>query len=411
MKRILFMLLACAICASLPADSYANGYKILCLKSVKATSMGEAFAVQADDPSAIAINPAGLAQLQGNQVNIQATALNAYTSHRSPSGEKTDIEDQWQMVPSAYWTTDMGKEDMSVGIGIFFPNGISTEWSKDSFARYVATYSDLIVADISPALGMKLTDSLMAGAGLDFIYSEARLENMIDAGVLSGGAPNGMDLESKLQGDGTALSGNVGLIWKINPRHSTALTYHHPFTVEYEGDLTLAGTANDMTATLDFPASIVAGYAYRPTDKLKLEVNLDWTDWQAVDDIIIDIDGAGRVAKAQDLENTVAYKFGTEYHWSDNLDLRAGYIYNENATPENAWRPSLPDTDVHFLTMGTGHNISKATTIDTALQLVYYEKRTIDNNVDFNEFASSSSIDGTYRTFAPCLSIAVNHKF
>ena len=28
----------------------ANGYKILCVRSVKATAMGEAFIVQADDP-------------------------------------------------------------------------------------------------------------------------------------------------------------------------------------------------------------------------------------------------------------------------------------------------------------------------------------------------------------------------
>ncbi len=411
MKRFTLTALIGIVVMGICIETYANGYKILNVKSAKATGMAEAFIVQADDPSAIAMNPAGLAQLSGNQLNVHATICNAYARHRSPSGQKTDIEDKWQMVPSVFWTTDMGREDMSAGLGISFPNGISTEWAQDSFARYVATYSDLIVADICPAFGMRLNDFIMLGAGLDLIYSEAQLENIVDAGVLGGGAPNGMDLESKLKGDGTALSANIGIICEINSRHSAAVTYRHGFSVDYEGDITLGGVRSDVEATLDFPASVVLGYAYKPTEQLKLEVDLDWTDWQAVDDIVIDIAGAGRVTQQQDFHNTIAWKFGAEYAWTDALDLRLGYIYNENATPEHAWRPSLPDTDVHFLTMGAGYDVNEATTIDTALQLVYYEKRTIDNNVDFNEFASMSSIDGTYRNFAPCLSISATRRF
>jgi len=51
----------------------ANGYKILCVRSAKATAMGEAFIVQADDPSAVAFNPAGLPDLKGVQLSLQST--------------------------------------------------------------------------------------------------------------------------------------------------------------------------------------------------------------------------------------------------------------------------------------------------------------------------------------------------
>jgi len=406
-------LLAVAVCMAWGAGAYANGYKILCVKSAKATAMGEAFIVQADDPSAIAYNPAGLAQVRGEQVSLQATFMNGYTEYTSPWGQNTDIEDRWQTVPSLFATTDLGRDDMALGLGVSFPNGLSSEWSKDSFARYVATYSSLTVADISPAFGMRVGERLMVGAGLDFYCSEARLRNMVDLGLLAG-APGAMDAESKLSGEGTAWGGNVGAIYRITPRHSVAVTYRLPYSVEYDGTYTLAaaGIRSDISATMDFPAAAVMGYAFRPNDTWKFEFNADWTDWQAVDDLTVDFKTPGMppVTQREDLHNTVACKFGTEYRYSDSLDLRFGYIFNQNATPEATWRPSLPDTDVHFLTAGCGYRRGSVT-IDAALQLVFYEKRTIDNNVDLNEWRSSSSIDGTYETFAPCFSLGATYRF
>jgi long-chain fatty acid transport protein len=399
--------------AMLATGAYANGYKVLGVKSAKATGMGEAFITQADDPSAVAFNPAGLAQLRGEQANLQATICNAYTTHRSSAGESTSMEDRWQTVPALFVSSDLGQENMALGLGVSYPNGLSSEWEEDSFARYVATYSDLRVMELGPAFGMRLGDVLMLGGGICFYKSEARLEGMMDAGLL-GGAPGMMDVRRKMEGDGTAWGGNVGLIYRINPQHGVALTYRLPYSVEYDGDFSVPalGIQTDAKATFDFPAVAVAGYAFRPTDKWKFEFDLDWTDWQSVDDITIRFDSPGmpESVMAQDLKNTFAYKLGAEYGYSKDLRLRAGYIYNENATAEETWRPSLPDTDVHFVTMGMGYDVGQFT-VDTALQLIFYEPRHIDNNVDNNEWTSSSSVDGEYKTFAPALSVSGTYRF
>src|SRR3989339_1074914 len=103
------------VCVS---TSYANGYRVLCVKSSKATAMGEAFIVQADDPSAIAYNPAGIAQLNGNQVNVNATVVNLYTEHTSLLGQSTDIKDKWQVVPSIFLTSDFGQHKWVAGLGL-----------------------------------------------------------------------------------------------------------------------------------------------------------------------------------------------------------------------------------------------------------------------------------------------------
>ena len=388
----------------------ANGYKILGVKSAKATAMGEAFIVQADDPSAVAINPAGISQLQSNQVQAQVTVCNAYASRTSPTGEKSHNEDQWQPVPSFFATTEL-KKDVTAGLGLSFPNGLSSTWADDSFVRYVATYSDLVVADLSPAIGAKVTDHLRLGVAADYYYSQAKLEHMMDVGMLHG-APGKMDTKSTMEGSGSAWGYNVGAIYEFNREHAVALTYRAPYTINYDGDLSMGGQNLDLSTAIDFPAVVVAGYAWRPTDKWKFEINLDWTDWDQTGDITLHFKNPGipDATQKQGLQNTVAYKLGAEYLYSEKLALRAGYIYNQNATPEEDWRPSLLDTDVQFITAGFGYRLS-GWTIDTALQLVFYKERTINNNVDGNETTSSSSIDGTYKAFAPCVSLAATYGF
>ena len=106
----------------------------------------------------------------------------------------------------------------------------------------------------------------------------------------------------------------------------------------------------------------------------------------------------------------MAIKLGSEYRPAGSWAWRCGYTFSENATPTATWRPSLPDTDTHFFTAGSGYTCDDIT-IDLTLQYIYYETRTIDNNVDFNESSSPSTIDGTYRTWAPCISLAATYRF
>lgn len=390
---------------------HANGYKVLCVKSAKATAMGEAFIVAPDDPSAIAYNPAGLAQLRGNQVNVHGILVNGYAEHTGSTGRTTHNVDQWQGVPSLYATTDFDRQHLAVGLGLSLPNGLSSEWSHDSFARYVATYSSLMVADICPAIGVQLTEHLMVGAGLDFYYSKARLDHMIDMGLFAG-TPGAMDVEASLRGSGTTWGFNVGLVYQLNRRHALAATYRQPYSIRFDGDLAVGGVSQDLSTKIDFPAVTVIGYAFRPNPRWTMQVNLDWTDWQAVDDITLRFKdlATADVVQEQGFTNTMAWKVGSEYAWSDRLALRCGYIHNQSATPERNWRPSLIDTRTQFITLGTGSNW-KRLTIDTALHVVFYRDRTIDNNVDNNESISSSSIDGTYQAFTPGGSLAVTYRY
>jgi long-chain fatty acid transport protein len=410
MSRVIaVVVLGMVVC--LAHEGFANGYRILGVKSVRANAMGEAFTAQADDPSAIAFNPSGIAQLEGDQVNVNITLCDGYTEHTAPDGTKTDNVEGWQTIPSLFVTSDLGSGKPVLGLGLSVPNGLSSEWEDDSFARYVATYSELFVLDVSPTVATRVGDRLMLGVSANYYYSEAKLNRMVDVGAVLG-APGTMDMESKLTGDGSAWGFNLGATYDISDSHRVALMYHHPYTIDYEGELEVGGAAGDVEASIDFPMTVVLAYAFRPTEKLTLEVDLDWTDWDSTDDIEIRPAAAGMsdTALEQNLNSTMAYKVGVQYLWTESVALRCGYIYNESATPEASWRPSLPDSDTHFLTGGFGYTWDNLT-VDTAVQIIFYEDRTIDNNVDANESVSSSSVDGEYSTWAPCLSLGATYRF
>jgi len=62
------------------------------------------------------------------------------------------------------------------------------------------------------------------------------------------------------------------------------------------------------------------------------------------------------------------------------------------------------------VTSGFGYRIGKFD-IDGAFQLILYEDRVIDNNVDDHETLSSSSIDGTYENIAVGVSLSSCYRF
>ena len=423
MRRLTIAFFGVTIVMILSNDqAFANGFKILGVKSTKATAMGEAFIVQADDPTAIAFNPAGLTQVEGSQFSAGFTITNGWVEHRSSQGVKEDILDKWQTIPYCFITTNLSnKGNITLGLGITAPNGLSTEWSQTGFARYVATFSELVVIDINPSIAYKIADNLSMGMGISCYYSTAVLGGIADYGNLVG-LPGALDGEAKLEAKGYSWGYNFGVLYKLNERHSFAATFKSPFTIEYEGDSKYTNIPDfmglgpsfdsDLETAIDFPAIVVLGYAYHPTDRLKLEFNLDWTNWETLDHVTVDFDSnlLSDFTYTYECENTFAYKFGLEYLVSEWFKLRAGYIYNENATPEEYWRPSLPDTDTHFACFGFGYKLRKVT-LDGALQLIFFEDRSIDNNVDNNEVSTSSSIDGEYKNFGIAFSLGVTYKF
>src|SRR5512134_3279234 len=108
----------------------------------KAMGMGFAFTAQANDPSAIYFNPAGIVQLKGQNVMIGMTYIRengAEFTGTTPLTWNTatgtcDIRSETQkdldfLVPNAYWTRK-ASPNFAYGVGLFVPFGLAQEYEN-----------------------------------------------------------------------------------------------------------------------------------------------------------------------------------------------------------------------------------------------------------------------------------------
>src|SRR5208282_6162392 len=87
----LAFLVGASLCLMVPDRLGAVGFR-LPNQDPEAIARGNAFAATADNPSAIYYNPAGITQLEGDNIRVGIYVISADTKFTSPSGAtaKTD---------------------------------------------------------------------------------------------------------------------------------------------------------------------------------------------------------------------------------------------------------------------------------------------------------------------------------
>ena len=145
-----------------------------------ASGMGNAFSAQADDPSALHYNPAGMTQLRGVEFLTGALLSGGTTTFTSPTGVTAtgdrDGSLAWPPPTHLYLTAnlkDLGIRafgDLTAGIGVTVPFGSVTRWPNDGPFRTATTFNTLPLLDIKPTVAYRLTNDLSIGLGAD-IYT------------------------------------------------------------------------------------------------------------------------------------------------------------------------------------------------------------------------------------------------
>jgi long-chain fatty acid transport protein len=190
-----------------------------------ASAMGNAFAAQADDPSALHYNPAGMTQLRGIQFMAGGLISGGSTDFVSPIGVTATGDRNgtvaWPPPVHTYITMnvkDLGLTalgNLSVGIGLTVPFGSLTRWPSDGPFRTATTFSALPLLDIKPTLAYKVTENVSLGLGADiYTFSGLAGEGHVERqSVWPGGLgiPTGSKVE--LYGKDTAAGFNASLLY------------------------------------------------------------------------------------------------------------------------------------------------------------------------------------------------------
>jgi len=366
-----------------------------------ATARGNAFTATADNPSAVFYNAAGLVQTNGTQIQGNVFAISLGYEYDSALGEES-MDDEFQPVPSAFIAHKFKDTPFALGFGAYAPFALGSDWGSD--AVFTAPFpsplsavpykADLIYVKYHLTGAWQISDTLAIGAGLSLDDTQVDLKS------------NGLEFE----GDDQVVGYSLSVLWQPSDQHSFGLNYQAKTEVEYDGNAdtftvfnqTIIPVSLDAKADLIFPESIIFGYSYRPNEQWNIEFNVDWTNWDRVNEL--SLDGVPGATYELNWESAFIWELGVTRYFDNGLHLSGGYTFVENAIPDADFLPIVPDSDRHFFAIGLGGNWEQL-----SWQVTYQQAFASDRSVSGNQ--TSPTIDGDYDLDSKAVALSLNWRF
>jgi len=365
-------------------------------QDAEAIGRGNAFAATADNPSAIYYNPAGITQLEGNNIQFGSLAyLNIYTEYKSPEGETFDTKHKILPVPQLHYVFTPKDQPFSFGLGVYSPFGLGMEWPDNVPFRNAALKAQLTYATINPVVAWKPFPTLSIAAGPTFNYSEAEL--------IQGVAVS--PYQFRFKGHDWAFGATAGILWQLHPMWSFGARYYSPTSLDYNGGASFEPAAPFLPPGLNtqmhlkFPQMVSGGVSFRPTPKWNIEVDVEWTDWHVSKSVVVDNVGTLPL----NWESSFFYELGVTRQLGRGYYLSAGYFFSEKSTPDQYFTPLVPDINLHVGSIGGGYK-GQHWSWAFACQIIGGSWRTIDNAVD-------PTVNGSYKLWTPTISASVGYHF
>ena len=277
-----YLHLACTllVLALAVSISFGGGYQIN-EHGARSMGMGGAFVARALDGSAIYFNPAGLAFQSGFHAMIGTTLIFPSTTFTGPSPLTTETSMNSQVFyPSNLYASYSLNDKWVVGLGVFSPYGLGTEWPSTWPGSQLAVKTDLQTFYINPTVAYKVNDKLAFGAGISIVLGSAKMSyNVQTYSSLLPPTPSASLGTASLDGTGNGVCFNVGAMYKATDKLSVGASYRSLVNLDLKGTasfdnmqaLTTFFPGGDGSLTLPMPSNLFVGVAYEVSPKLTLE--------------------------------------------------------------------------------------------------------------------------------------------
>jgi long-chain fatty acid transport protein len=384
-------------------------------QDAEAIARGNAFVATANNPSALYYNPAGITQLEGQ--NLQVGVLNYFgitAQYQSPAGTRSETEFELVPVPQFYYTYTPKDYALSFGLGLYSPFGLGAQWPENSGFRSLAIEGRLQYITVNPVLALKLHPTLSLAIGPTINYSKLKLRR----GLLST-TPGGDELRFK--GDDFDYGFNAGLLWQPHEKWSFGANYRSDTSLNYKGTasyyntgLGIPSTTVDSSARVQYPQIVSAGVSFRPTPKWNIEVNADWTDWETLNTVTLDgtrnfgFFGPSDLQFPLNWHNSWFYEIGATRYFENGYFASAGYFYSSKTTGEKDFNPIVADTDLHVGSVGAGYKGPRWRWA-LAFQIITGPYRDVKTSQP-NPYTGESA-NGKYRFIVPTITGSLGYHF
>lgn len=376
MNKYTKFLAASVIGLTAASNAQAAGYQ---LSDYSVSGLGRAYAgagVVGDDYSALAYNPAGMFANPKTGAQVGVTVVQQYGKAKGYSSlqptlfGKEDIS-VYSPLPN-FFSQFKVNDDLMVGLGVYMPYGLASDYSDDWFGKYEGVTTDLRVADVNLSVAYKLIDTpymdsdskefsmgkLSFGAGLIYRYIRGKITGYLPPS--KGGLYYNYDLDS------WNWYGNFGLMWEPTKDTRFGISYRPTRHQKVEGPHKLGPNQFDGTSTQVLPEQLILS-AYTKQDKIGYSFTARWSRWTRFQDFTLYSSYPDLAKSGTDYKwhNTWTVSLGADWYYNDTWTFRGGVGYDQSPATDGNYRTTrIPDQSRYWVSLGFTYNVDKKSRID-----------------------------------------------
>lgn len=441
-SRLLAVTTAALLAVGAAPALSAQGFGLNEIGSCSVGRAGAGVAAPCQDASRIYWNPATTASLEPGRVSLLVGAapisvdggfIQDTTLIRYPGNVPTEVPPHLFVNYSGNLNR-YGVSRFGVGLGVYVPYGLTSEWNSDFPGRFAAKKASLQTIYIQPNFAVEVVPNrLFIGAGPVIGYSTVELVQGVDlaeqalptdpTGTLTFGnigiPPLTEFARGNLKGDAWAGGFHVGAQAQITPTFSIGGRLLSALFFEYEGDvnfvqiptnITLAANSplvggsgpsvrlddvlapqfgasgplvrQDVKTQIKHPAQLQVGLGYTGLERTTLNLDYNYTKWDQFDVLPVTFLGPAATRSRdiiEDYENSHSFRVAGEHQFQgstaapflNGVTGRAGFNYVNTPAPDITVTPLLPDMDRYNFGIGAGIPLGR-----TVLDLSYLRVET-----------------------------------
>lgn len=372
-------------------------------------------AALATDPSVLMSNPAGIAQLEGTQVNASGQLV---IGHIKFSGdERSDFTgnnggNALDYLPGAsFFISHQLDEKSSIGFGMYGNFGLAVKYDDDWAGRYFTQNAAVIGLSLQPVYSYKVDDRLSVGIGPRFMYGYYRTEAAVDNNVLGLGAGRS-DGRLEYQDTDLGVGLNMGALYHLNERTDLGIAYTSKVELEFEDRPSFDNINNPLLNTalqtaniqslelaMQVPQTLLVSSSYILDPQWTLLTSLGWQDWSQFGDIGVEVEAdAGNVTTGVDrkYKDTWHASLGAQYQASRQLRWSMGIGYDSAMVDDRDRTADNPAGDAWRFAGGVNYAVDDSLELHAAYTLVWL------GNMDLSQSKSRSgdTLSGSYDSSA-----------
>lgn len=369
------------------------------LPFVNASDLGTVYsgwAAVAEDASTAYTNPAGLTRIHHVQLVFPVLGLFGYTKFtgetRTPTfpfpitkNESGSASSKLEaLFPCFYFAAPITNR-LTFGFSQTAPFGLGTQYEKDSIVRYLSTKSRVVVIDVSPSLGFKMTDKLSVGAGFDAQYLMFTLNHLF-------GPPFSIpsDSENKNNETGWGYGWHGGVLYELLPCARVGFNYQSQVSFRSKGDsilyvpwLEAEYRSGRLRSDASLPARAQASLHVNLTPRLAFMSTLYYTNWGVFSKLrlrnAIFFDGIKTdVVIPFGYRDTLDYSAGVSYQANEKMLLRTGFQIM--GSPTNNRNRAVADPIGSAIVVGVGarYQLTHCLSYDVGFAHSFFRQQTIN---------------------------------